>query len=81
MFWIVLLNKNLRTFWGWFVNKYLINKNSISLTSKIMCSYMRVFTVSLSAKGVQITETVAFKFGSDDIFKNPDNRDPGIFPT
>ena len=45
MFWIVLLNKNLRTFWGWFVIKHPINKNSISLTSEIMCSYMRVFTV------------------------------------
>ena len=45
MFWIVLLNKNLRTFWGWFVIKHPINKNSISLTSKIVCSYMRVFTV------------------------------------
>ena len=30
---------------------------------------MQVFTVLLSAKGVQITETVAFKFGSDDICK------------
>ena len=45
MFWIVLLNKNLRTFWGWFVIKHPINKNSISLTSEIVCSYMRVFTV------------------------------------
>ena len=46
MFWIVLLNKNLRTFWGWFVIKHPINKNSISLTSEIVCSYMRVFTVT-----------------------------------
>ena len=45
VFWIVLLNKNLRTFWGWFVIKHPINKNSISLTSKIVCSYMQVFTV------------------------------------
>ena len=45
MFWIVLLNNNLRTFWGWFVIKHPINKNSISLTSEIVCSYMRVFTV------------------------------------
>ena len=45
MFWIVLLNKNLRTFWGWFVIKHPINKNSISVTSEIVCSYMRVFTV------------------------------------
>ena len=45
MFWLVLLNKNLRTFWGWFVIKHPINKNSISLTSEIVCSYMRVFTV------------------------------------
>ena len=45
MFWIVLLNKNLRTFWGWFVIKHPINKNSISLTSEIVCFYMRVFTV------------------------------------
>ena len=28
MFWIVLLNNNLRTFWGWFVVKHPINKNS-----------------------------------------------------
>ena len=34
----------LRTFWGWFVIKHPINKNSISLTSEIVCSYMRVFT-------------------------------------
>ena len=44
MFWIVLQNNNLRTFWGWFVIKHPINKNSISLTSEIVCSYMRVFT-------------------------------------
>ena len=50
MFWIVLLNKNLRTFWGWFVIKHPINKNSISLTSEIMCSYMRVCTVVLYNK-------------------------------
>ena len=81
MFWILLQNKNLRIFWGWFVIKYLINKNSISLPSKIMCSYMRVFTVLMSAEGVQITETVAFKLGSDDICKNPDSRALGIFPS
>ena len=43
MFWIVLLNKNLKTFEA-DVTKHPINKNSISLTSEIMCSYMRVFT-------------------------------------
>ena len=42
---------------------------------------MRLFTVLLSAKGVQITETVAFKFGNDDICKNPDSRALGIFPS
>ena len=35
----------LRTLWGWFVTKHLLNKNPISLTSEIMCSYMQVFTV------------------------------------
>ena len=35
----------LRTLWGWFVAKHPLNKNPISLTSEIMCSYMRVFTV------------------------------------
>ena len=35
----------LRTLWGWLVTKYPLNKNPISLTSEIMCSYMRVFTV------------------------------------
>ena len=44
MFWIVLLNKNLI---GRFVIKHPINKNSISLTSEIVCYYMRVFTVFL----------------------------------
>ena len=42
---------------------------------------MRVFTVLLSAKAVQITETVAFTFGSDDICKNPDSRALGILPS
>ena len=60
MFWIVLLNKNLRTFWGWFVIKHPINKNSISLTSEIVCSYMQVFTVQWNPetppKKVQIFE-------------------------
>ena len=37
--------------------------------------------ISLSAKGVRISETVAFKFGNDDICKNPDNRALGIFPS
>ena len=41
MFWIVLLNNNLRTFWGWFAIKHPL----ISLTSEIVRSYMRVFTV------------------------------------
>ena len=35
----------LRTLWGWFVTKHPLNKNPVSLTSEIMCSYMRVSTV------------------------------------
>ena len=37
--------------------------------------------ISLSAKGVRISQTVAFKFGNDDICKNLDNRALGIFPS
>ena len=41
------------TLWGWFVTKHPLNKDPISLTSEIMCSYMRVFTVIPNCNGFE----------------------------
>ena len=48
----------LRTLWGWLVTEHPLNKNPISLTSEIMCSYMRVFTVFQSATREEKTSGV-----------------------
>ena len=44
----------------WFVTKHPLNKNAISLTSEIMCSYMRVFTVSRLKHSFSLPDTNIF---------------------